>query len=85
MRGSSDGNSDVTGNDVTGNGLTGNDIIRSDVTGSVRELISAPFFSSGFSRVFSSEASQGLLGNFWEFPIGHSIFSAVFLFNNIDE
>ena len=32
-----------------------------------------PFFSPGFSRVFSSETPRGLLENFWEFPIGHSI------------
>ena len=67
---------EVTGNDVAGSCITGNDFIGSDVTGSVREIMFAPFFSPDFCRVFSSETPRGLLGNFWEFPIGSSILPA---------
>ena len=34
------------------------------------------FFSPCISRIFSSEAPRGLIGNFSEFPIGYSIFPA---------
>ena len=82
---------DVTGNDVTGNDITGSHR-KWDVTGSHRKWLYRKgrsgkckgdnfprlFFSPGFCRVFSSETPWGLLGNCWEFSIGHSIFPAVF-------
>ena len=64
----------MTGSDLTSPEATGNDFTGSDV--SVREIISAPFFSPGFCRIFSSETLRGLLGNFWEFLIEHSVFPA---------
>ena len=70
------GSSDVTGSEVTGSDVTRNDFIGSDVTGSVREIISRTFFLTGCSCVLSSETPRGLLGNIWEFPIGHSILPA---------
>ena len=81
------GNGDVTGNEVTGSGLTGSCITSNEVTGSnrtlfyrsdvsVRENIFRAFFLTVIYRVFSSETPRSLLGNFWESPIGHSIFPA---------
>ena len=59
--------------------VTENDFIGSDVTESVREIICRAFFLTGFSRIFSLETPRGLLENFWEFPIGHSILPAFLL------
>jgi hypothetical protein len=66
--------SEVASPEVTGNDVIGNDLIGSDV--SVRKIIFRAFFLTGFLRVFCSETPRGLLGNFWKFPIGHSILPA---------
>ena len=54
--------------------VIGNDLIGSDV--SVRKIIFRAFFLTGFLPRFLFETPRDLLGNFWKFPIGHSILPA---------